>query len=179
MPAHFLQGEHEPLAVDAELLQDASRRTLVVGDGQQQVLDRDIVIRQALGLVLGLQQRAIQTRADVDLLRLAGRPADARQFLQFAMYAQLERVHGDLRLGENGGRQSLFLVQQAEQKVFDIHLLMAEANGKLLRPSQCFLGLLSKMVQIHCVSLLSLSCELRATGRGAVGRHGFRSRRNP
>ena len=53
--------------------------------------------------------------------------------------------------------------------VLDVHLLVAEANGKLLRPGQSFLGLLSKTVQIHCVSLLSRSCESRATGRGVVG----------
>ena len=51
--ADFLQRPHQPLAGDAQILED-----LLVGRGQQHVLDRNVVVLEALGFVLGRGQQA-------------------------------------------------------------------------------------------------------------------------
>ena len=55
--AHFLQGPHQALARDAEFAEQLARRPGVLGGGQQHVLDRDVVVLQALGFVFGLGQQ--------------------------------------------------------------------------------------------------------------------------
>ena len=56
MAAHFLQGRHEPVAGDAELLEDLPAGAGVVEHGQQQMLDGDVLVLELLGLVLGLHR---------------------------------------------------------------------------------------------------------------------------
>ena len=63
--AHFLQRRHQPVAGDAELLEQPAGRAAVVGHGQQQVLDGDVLVLEALGLVLGLGEQPVEPAGDV------------------------------------------------------------------------------------------------------------------
>ena len=58
--AHFVDHFREVFAVDAVLAQDAARRAvLFVGDGEQQMLGRDVLVLHLLGLLL---RRCIKLR---------------------------------------------------------------------------------------------------------------------
>ena len=67
--ANLLQRLHQPFASDAQLLEQSARGAAVLGHRQEQMLDRDIIVLEPLGLVLGLGEQAVEPAGDVDLIR--------------------------------------------------------------------------------------------------------------
>src|SRR5262249_43355818 len=83
--ADLLHGPHQPVARNAEFLENAAGGAGVVAHYQEQVLYGNKVVFEALGLVLGLGKEAVQPPADVQLVRAAGRSGHARQLFQLAL----------------------------------------------------------------------------------------------
>ena len=59
--ADFLQRPHQAVAGDAEFLEDsAGEPSVVARHGEQQVLDGDVFVFEAFGLVLGLRKELVR-----------------------------------------------------------------------------------------------------------------------
>ena len=63
--ADLLERREQPVAGDAELLERLAGRAGVVGRGEQQVLDGDVLVLELLGLVLGVGDELVEPRRDV------------------------------------------------------------------------------------------------------------------
>ncbi len=94
--AHLLEGAHETIARDTELLQDPAGRPRILGHRQQEVLDGDVIVLELFGPVLSLGEQPIQTAADVRLFRTSRRTAHARLSLQLPVHAHLEGISRDV-----------------------------------------------------------------------------------
>src|SRR6516162_1212651 len=113
------------------------------------MLDRNIVVLELLGLVLRLRQESIQPAADACLVRAASRSAYAGKPLQLAMNSQFQCVDGDVRLLEDGWRQTLLLIEQCQENVLDIHLRMLQSSRHPLSPGQGLLCFFGETIDIH------------------------------
>ena len=127
--ADLLEGLHEALAGEAELFEQAAGGAAVAGHGQEQVLDRDVLVLEAAGLVFGLHQEAVEAAGDGSVVRRPRGASYLRQAREFLLEPLPQAADGGLRLVQNGGGQPALLLQQSRQQVFHIHLLMAEADG--------------------------------------------------
>ena len=87
LPRTSCERRHQPLARDAELLEDLAGGAGVVGHGEQQMLDRDVLVLELLGFVLGFGEQAVEAAGDVDLIGRAGRGRDLRQAVEFLLDA--------------------------------------------------------------------------------------------
>ena len=58
--AHLAQRLHQPLAGEAEFLEQPAGGAVVVGRGKQDVLDRDVLVLELAGLVLGAGEQSIE-----------------------------------------------------------------------------------------------------------------------
>jgi len=128
----------------------------LVHHGQEQVLDRDVLVLQALGLVLGLDQQFVQPLGDVHLAGLGPRTGNARALIELFFHLGLERLQRHVHLREQARDQTVFLFQERCQEVFDIDLHMAEAHGLGLGLGKGLLRFLGQTVGIH--SIPSLIC---------------------
>ena len=77
-PAHLLQGAEHALAAEPGVAQHAPDRAVVVQQGQQQVLDADVLVLQVARLGIGPVEQARQARGDVELVGARGRPRHLR-----------------------------------------------------------------------------------------------------
>ena len=143
--AHFLQCRHQPIAADAELLQEPAGRAGIGDQGQQQMLDRDVLVLELLGLILGLHQQAIEPAAN-GFTAAAG---DARQPLQLLLHATFQTVEIDVGLAEYGRSQARFLRKQGGEKVLDLDVLLSAARGQALCVLQCFLSFFRETIDVH------------------------------
>src|SRR5262249_9004384 len=93
------------------------------------------------------------------------------QLLQLALKADLDGIDGNVRLGEDSGRQPLFLVEEREQEVLNIDLLVAETDGKALCGSERLLGFFGEAIDVHGFPRIPLAPGLpaRKAGPGAPG----------
>ena len=77
-PAHLLQGAEHALAAEPGVAHHAPDRAVVVQQGQQQVLDADVLVLQVARLGIGPVEQARQARGDVELVGARGRPRHLR-----------------------------------------------------------------------------------------------------
>ncbi len=134
---HALRAPHlgkrlqEPVAARVELGQQASRGggRALLEKGQDDVLDRDVLVPQALGLLLGPDHELGEALRDVDLARLRALPRDARLALKRLVELAAQHVGGHVHLLEQPGYEPPFLLEQGEQQVLAVHLGVAVADG--------------------------------------------------
>ena len=147
--ADLLHGLHEALAGEAELLEQAAGRAAVAGHGQEQVLDRDVVVLEAAGLVFGLGQEAVEAAGDVDLVGRARGARDLGEALQFLLEG-LEDGHGrHVRLVEDGRSEAVVLQEKGGEQVLDVDLLVAVAQGGGLGGLEGLLGFFGEAGEVH------------------------------
>ena len=79
------------------------------------MLDRDVLILQALGRVLGINEKPLQTLRDVDLAGLDALARDARDTLQLLLEPLTKRAEGHLHLLEDATGETLFLIQKRRE----------------------------------------------------------------
>src|SRR5437763_1398842 len=58
--AHSLQSSHQLVARDLEFLEQSADRSAVLGHREQQMLDRDVLVLEAPGFVLGPGEQAVE-----------------------------------------------------------------------------------------------------------------------
>ena len=142
--AHLLQRGHQPVAGDAELLEEPAGGAAVVDHGQQQMLDGDVLVLEALGLVLGLAEQPVEPAADVPTA--GGRFGETIELL---LDPASQPADVDIRLAENGNRQALVVVQEGKQQVLDVDLRVSRAAGVRLGCRQRLLGLFREPIDVH------------------------------
>ena len=151
--AYAQQGLVDLLLVDAELLEYADRiPAALAGDGDQQVLNADILVVEPVGLPHRRLQHLGHAGRGVDLYAADGRlglVGDLGVVIQHVADTLLHGGHVDVHLLEYLGRQALLLFQQRQENMLDVPHGVAEAADKLLRRPQHLLGLLGKSFLSH------------------------------
>ena len=140
---------HQPVACDAEFLEEAADGSFFLGNRQHDVLDRDVLILEPLRFVFSLRQDRLQPWREVDLARAGRGTGNLREFVDFLLNAGSHGVDTDVGFVEDRGSESAFLVQQGEQQVFDIDLLITVANGERLGISDGVLKLFGEAAEVH------------------------------
>ena len=87
MSTHRCQCFQQCIPRDAKLAQDGVRWALVriVGKRQHQMFDRDVIILESPGFLLGLEKQILQVLCNVDLAGLDTPPTDAWAAVQFLL----------------------------------------------------------------------------------------------
>ncbi len=165
------QDLQEPVPGDPVTGEQAPGGGAVPGreEGEDQVLDRDVLVLEPLRLVLGVGQDLLQPLGDVDLARLGTGTADRRASLELLLEAGGQRGGVHVHAREQAGDQPLGLLEQGEQQVLGGDLLMAVAQRLGLRRLERLLGLVGQLAQIHGlvfpVVLVLVIGELRTSAR--------------
>ena len=112
--ADVAQRLHQPLAREPGLLEQPARRTRVPGGGQQNVLDRSVLVLQFAGFVFRFGHQFGETCSHVHLIESDRWPGDFGQTLQFPFQPALKGLHVEASLAQNGWRQPALLLQQSQ-----------------------------------------------------------------
>jgi len=152
--AHFRQGRQKRVARDAELLEGpggggGGRCGTLINHRQRQVLDRDVLVLEALGLVLGPHEHFVQAPRQIDLARLGARAAHLGAADQFPLDLGQQGLGRGVHLVQEPRQEALRLRRQGRQQVLDIDLLVAAADRAALRIVQGFLAFLGQAIEVH------------------------------
>jgi len=142
----------------------------VVGQGQEQVLDRDVLVLEPGGLPLGRVEQPGEPLGDEHLAGRGARPGRAGPARQLGLEPGAQRVGVGAEPLEQAGHEPFGLVQQGEQQVLAVDLGMAEPQRLGLRVVQRLLGLLGQAVHVHGVPLLPGGCGRARASRPAARR---------
>ena len=124
------------------------------------MLGGDEIVLEALGFVLGLGEKFLQTGGDVDLILGGGGIRHFGKLVEFLIQARFERTHGHVGLVEDGGSEAALLFQEGGEQMLDIHLLIAVVHGLGLGVADGFLHFFGKFLDIHDGGLTNLSVLL-------------------
>ena len=102
-----------------------------------------------LHVVFGIGQQLVQTRSHVYLVGAAGRPGDFRQLVELGFEAPQQHVRLNPGLRQDGRRESIFLLEERRQQVFDVDLLVAVTRGFTLRRPDRLLQFLRETIDVH------------------------------
>jgi len=144
-----LEGAHQPVARDAELLENPARGPAVVGERQQDMLDRDVLVLEALGLVLGHGEQALEPARDIDLIGRAGRGGNLRELVELLLEPAVDPLNIHLCFQQDSWSQAPLLLEQGGEEMLDVDLLVGQANGLGLSRANGFLQLFGEAVDIH------------------------------
>ena len=138
-----MQRLQQTVAGDVELLEN-----LLVGGGQNDMLHRDVLVLKPLGLVLGLREELLQPRRDINLIGSTA-SRHPRQLVELLFQPGVDRLQLYARLQQDRSRKPAVLLDQREQKMFDIHLLLPATDCLGLRGANALLELFSKTIEVH------------------------------
>jgi hypothetical protein len=145
--ANARQGSQDGIAGQAVALQQAGHVAgAVVGQGQQQVLGRHIVVVHLAGRLFGPVQRLLHLARQANLGRP---PIDLGLAVQFALHLLSQHTRLQAQALHDLGYDAVRLAQQGQQQVLAFDLSMAVFAGQALGLDQGFLCFFSKTVQIH------------------------------
>ena len=147
--AHVLERAVDALLVDLELAQHARRVAVaLVGDGDEQVLDADVLVLQALGLGVRGLEHLDDARGGVDLHDVVG---ELRRLRERVGDARREGADVDVHGGEDAAGESVVMLEQREEDVLDVPLGVALRAHHLLGGCEHFLCLLGESILSHHV----------------------------
>ena len=86
--------------------------------------------------------------------RCSASPVTRGELVEFSLELDGERIDRQPSLLEDGGCESLVLVEQRHQDVFDVNLLVVEPGGELLRTGDRLPGLFRESFEIHVIPLV-------------------------
>ena len=138
--AHRVDRGFERLARQAVLLGDAAGFALVVGDGEQEHLARDVGVVELLRFLVGAVQQPGEVAAH---LHVAVRAAHLRQTRHRVVERGLQRLHLHARVRQERARRTVLLRDQRGQQVGRFDVLIVMSDGETLRVGQRFLELRS------------------------------------
>ena len=143
----------EALARDAVLARAAGPAAVcepVVEHRQQQVLDRDVLVLQPLGLLLGARRAAaLSARETYTSPGAAPGPLTRGRPSRCCSTAARSAPASTSARVEQARDQAVGLVEQREQQVLDVDLGVAVAQRLGLRVVQRLLRLLGQPVRVH------------------------------
>ncbi len=148
--AHLGERRQHAVAREAGLLQDARRARVDLEQRQQQVLGRDVLVGERLGLFARRVQHRAGGRRDPHVGGLALRVhlGDAVERLVDLVAHRLRR---DADLVQQRVDDALGIGEQREQHVLGLDRLVVARHGLLVRPLQRRLGLDRQLVEVHPV----------------------------
>jgi hypothetical protein len=120
------------------LLEDPACRRRRLEHREDDVLDRDVLVLQPLRLILGVVQQQRQVASDPGVA--GARARDLRTSLELVLGRSPQRADRYRHALKEPRNQSVGLLQQRQQQVFDTDLLMPVAQRLRLRVVQRFLG---------------------------------------
>ena len=136
----------QPLLVQ----QPAGRGGRALGQqGDDEVLDRDVLVLEPRRLLLGGVEQAGQPLGDDDLPGFAPGPLTLGRLASSASSAFRSRSGSAPGLAEQPRNDALGLIEQGEQQMLTVDLGVAEAERLGLRVVQCFLRLLGQVARVH------------------------------
>ena len=143
-------GQHPEEAVRRQpaILEHLACRRARAQHRQDEVLDGDVLVLQARGLLLGVLEQQREPARDAHVTARA-RPRHARPRLERLRDVGADRVDVDVGALEQARDQAVGLVEQREQQVLDVDLGVAEAHRLGLRVVDGLLGLLGQPVDVH------------------------------
>ena len=152
---HPGQGRQERVPGDAMLLEQApgGGRRALVGQGEQEVLDRHVLVLEPAGLALRGVQQPGQALGDEHLARRGAGARDLGAAGEFGLDVAPHRVRIRPDGGDQAGYEALGLVEQGEQQVLPVDLGVPQTQRLGLGVVECFLRLLGQPVHVHGVLL--------------------------
>src|SRR6266849_8724772 len=133
------QRSQERVVLRARVCQD-----FAVGEGEQQVLGRDILVLETLGLLLGLVKGLLERRAQVGLAAADfGQPLDVRD------QRRLKGLDGDARPLQKRAADALLLADEGQEEVLRLDCLLAESACQLRGLLKSLLRLFGEFIQTH------------------------------
>ncbi len=125
IPAHLLQSGQKFVAGEAQFL----KGTVFLCDGQQHMLDAEIVVLERLLLILCAGKYLTESSGQMKLTRAASGALDLRHLCQCLFDGLPDRRKRDAGSFEQGGGHASLLVEQRQQHVLHIDPLMASPLG--------------------------------------------------
>src|SRR2546428_3157404 len=161
IPAHVLERVEHALVRHAETLEGLPRVALVFGHREEQVLRRNELVAEALGLFLRLLQDAPEARRRADL-HVA---ADLGLTLELGRKRgrKLRRLHAER--GEDARNDPPGLVDERRGDVFDVDLGVALLARLLLRGDERLLRFLGELIGVDHF----ITCSISGPVAGAPG----------
>ncbi len=141
---HVFQSLEDGILGQAILHQAAALSAL--GERQQNVLGRDVIVLHGAGMALGGGQN-ISCRAGKP--HFGSRAVDTRAGLQVTLQVVPQGQWAACHLGDDGGSHAVFLLQQGQKQVGRFDRLVIEALRQALRAQHGFLRFLGIFVQVH------------------------------
>ena len=146
--ADLLEGREHGRRVETGLLQDPGRfgALVAVEHGQEQVFDRDILVLEPPGVVLGFDHQGLELLGHVDLPGLGGLAADARHAVEGGLHGGNDGGRIRARLLENARNEPVLLRQQGVEQMRHVDRLVAVSQCRLLGGLNGFLRLLGEFL---------------------------------
>ncbi len=153
--SHPGQGRQERVTGDAVILEQTPGRgpRALIGQGEEEVLDRHVLVLESAGLALRGVQQPGQALGDEHLTRRGAGARDLGSAGQFGLDVAPHRVRIRPDGGDQTGYEALGLVEQGEQQVFPVDLGVPQTQRLGLGVVECFLRLLGQPVHVHGVLL--------------------------
>ena len=158
------QGLEERVTGEPLRLEHAARGRLgsLVEEGDHQVLHRDVLVLEALGLATRPLSRSRDSRwVTITWPGCTPGPLTLGRRDSSASTSAFRRVGVGARLRQQPGHQPLGLVEEGQEQVLAVHFGVAESQRLGLGVVQGLLGLLGEAVQVH-----RRSVPPEAAGRG-------------
>ncbi len=160
------QRLHEGLPADAGVLQRAAGGAVVLGQQrQQEVLARDVLVLELLGLLAGFLEEGLQPPPERRCRRSSPRTCGCASSALWRCLSDLRGVDSDLAQQRPG--HAILLIEQGQKQVLRRQFLVAAAPGQLMRGLDRLSGFDGQLVEPHGTAK-QVSTTTGATSRGAV-----------
>ncbi len=147
VPPDLLEHAQQRIAADAGAPQHLGRRRLRVDEREQQVLGRDVLVLERLGLAQRLLEDAVELRRDA-----RGRALGLRQRRERAIDVGLNGPDVRAELAERRGDDPTLLGEKGLQQLLGRDLGMVGLLGLGLRREDRLLSLHRELVESHAAS---------------------------
>ena len=139
------KGLQKALLRDTKFLEELLHgRTLIVQNGQEQMLNGNILVSHLLCHILSADERLVQILSDI---------RTAAAYLYFSIQCLIQTVLKilllDLHLLNQLCNQAVFLMKQGVEQMLFLDLLMSKLISNLFQIIHCFDGFLRKFADVH------------------------------
>jgi hypothetical protein len=110
------------------------------------MLYRDILVLEALSLLLCLDEELTQLRGEIYLSWLNTWTRNLRSLIELLLNFGEKRLNRQLHLFEETGYEAVLLLEQTHHEMLNVNLRIATTNSLRLRVLKSFLRLLSESV---------------------------------
>ena len=151
-PRMAVSACEELVTREAVLLQQpagSARLGTLVEQRDEEVLDRDVLVLQPLGLLLSAVQQPAQSLGHVYLAGCDARSGHPGTAAELGLDVVSERARVSANLADEARHQTVWLPEERQQEVLSVDLAVTEPQRHRLRVVQCLLGLGGQAVHVH------------------------------